>query len=136
MLAIVKWSIFNRCFRAALVLATILLRFSRVSAFPLAAPSWPGELEFLVSPPAPDVAPALRLEAEWPAWFQVSGRASAPAVALPASLVADAPPVLMAECGARRAQERAASAPPVLMAECRARRAQERAASALPAQQA
>ena len=122
-----KWSIFNRYFRAALVLVTILLRFNRVSAFPLAAPSWPGELEFLVWPPAPDVAPALGLEAEWPAWFQVSGRASEPAVALPALLVADVPPVLMAECGARLAQE---------MAACGARLAQERAASALPAEQA
>jgi hypothetical protein len=38
----------NRYFPAALELVTILLRFSRVSAFPLAAPSWPGEAEFLV----------------------------------------------------------------------------------------
>lgn len=95
----------------------ILPQFSRVSAFPLAAPSWPGEVEFLVWPPAPDVAPALRLEAEWPAWFQVSGRASERS-ALPALLVADVPP----------------DVPPVPRVECAARLAQGRGAAALPAE--
>jgi hypothetical protein len=38
----------NGYLQVALMLVTTFPLFSRVSAFPLAVPSWPGEVEFLV----------------------------------------------------------------------------------------